>query len=306
MNSNCMFYIIILLMVLLLIILHININKKYNCNNIIPYKISENTIWSYWEQGVDEIYPFYKLCIKTWIKKNPFHNIIIIDKYNIYNYLTREELPPNWEKIKVIQLKSDFVRLALLVKYGGIWMDISTICIKPINTVFKQEKSIEGFALRRYDNNNELSVFESWFITGKKDSKIIKKWRNELLKAFGNSKSVEEMYKKYFDDVDLQKIEYGWYLTIVRVLMKQIQFEEEIKYLYYNDSNIYGAEETAFLHYDKNSNINFLEENDDFINIVEKSGTPILKFTGSGGELKKLKETDFYNKNTVIFKLLNY
>lgn len=122
--------------------------------------IGENTIWCYWDQGIENIYPFYKLCIKTWKKNNPSHNIIIVDKNTIYDYVNKQDLPPNWEKIKLPQLKSDFVRLALLTAYGGIWMDISTICIKPINSVFKQKRSLEGFAIRKFDNNSGLSVLK--------------------------------------------------------------------------------------------------------------------------------------------------
>jgi hypothetical protein len=185
-------------------------------------------------------------------------------------------------------------------------MDISTICIKPINSVFKQKRSIEGFAIRKFDNNNGLSVFENWFITGKKNSKVIRKWKDEFLKIFGNSTSTEEMDKSSFKNVNLQKINHGWYLTMHRLMMKLNQLDEEVRYLYYNDSQIYGAEETAFLHYQYFKNMDkLLEQNDEFVNKVLESGTPILKFTGNGGNLKNMSEKQILeNNNSILYKLL--
>lgn len=307
--NKCILFIIIILILFLL-----HLCKKKRCiasDNFFPFYITENTIWTYWEQGSKNLSPFYKKCIQTWLQKNPNHNVFILDKENVYYFLNKNDLPPKWEKIKSIQLKSDFVRLALLAKYGGIWMDISTICIRPINSVFTQSKSIEGFALRRYDNKGELSVFESWFITCKKNSKVITKWKNEFLKAFGYSTSVENMDKSYFEGVDLQKIEYGWYLSIHRVMMKLNQQDPDIKDLYFNDSTIFGAEETAFIHYeyfgwDSNIKEKFMEKNDDFVNIVYSSGTPILKFTGAGGSFSSLTEEQILdNKESVLYKLIH-
>ena len=302
---------IIFIVIIILCLLHILCCLNRKIDNFTPFYVTENTIWTYWEQGSKNLSPFYKKCVQTWLDKNPNHNVFILDKENIFYFLNKNDLPPKWDKIKSIQLKSDFVRLALLEKYGGIWMDISTICIRPINSVFNQSKSIEGFALRRYDSQGDLSVFESWFITCKKNSKVISKWKDEFLKAFGYATSVDNMDKSYFEGVDLQKIEYGWYLSIHRVMMKLNQQDPDIKDLYFNDSTILGAEETAFIHYKyfgwkANIKEKFLEKNDDFIDIVYSSGTPIIKFTSAGGSFGSLTEEEIMrDKESVLYKLLN-
>lgn len=303
-------YILLLLALLILCIyIYYKKDKKVEKKNITTKfsikNIGENTIWTYWDQGVENISPFSKKCIKTWKIKNPNHNVIIIDRYNVFNYLNESELPPNWKLIDVPQHKSDFVRLSLLVKYGGVWIDISTICIKPINNIFKQTKSIEGFAIRSFSKNNDLSVFENWFISCKKGSKLIKIWRDEMFKAFGKLTSMQQIDDKYFYDIDLQNISPGSYLTMHKIFTKCMQTNSEFAKLYKNDSNIFGAEETVGIyhtHFNKDLS-GFFRKDNGFIEKLENVNTPILKF--SNGLFHHYNENTLNQPNTVMYKLLN-
>ena len=306
MKNNIILFIVFIILLILAINIYLGFQKKDD------KLIGEKTIWCYWDQGIENIYPFYKLCLQTWKEKNPYNSIIVVDKYNVYNFIDKKELPPNWEKIKSVQIKSDFVRLALLEKYGGIWCDISVICLRPINSIFKQEKEIEGFAIKKFSRNNDLSVFENWFITAKKGSKIIKRWKEEMLRIFGDSVSVEEMDKTPFENVDLQNIEFGWNLTMHRVMMKLNQLDPEIRYLYYNDSNILDADSKALQHYfyfgfNYDITDKLLQQNDELLRRIILSGTPIIKFTSSGGKLKKLSREEILdNKSSLLYKLLKF
>lgn len=53
----------------------------------------------------------------------------------LLDYLNESELTNNFhyiQKDKRFQAQSDIIRLGLLNKYGGVWIDISTILLKPI------------------------------------------------------------------------------------------------------------------------------------------------------------------------------
>jgi hypothetical protein len=306
---------ILILTIIIIIILFciIYTHNDNHCNEYLTQnEIDENTIWTYWDQGVKKITPFYQLCIESWRNKNPKHKIIVVDKYNVYDYISKEDLPPQWENMILAQHKSDFVRIALLEKYGGIWSDISVICVRPFNSVFKQNTSLEGFAMRKYSTDSkDLSVFENWFITAKKGSKIIKRWKEELLKAFGNARSVEEMDKSYFDNIDYQQLPDTWYLSMHKVLIKLIVTDPEIRDLYFNDSNILEAEKTAFLHYVKygwdSTAFNLLKKNEELTDQIISSNTPIIKIIGAASYFKKLnKKYLLSNKDSVIYKLFNF
>ncbi|OLP96569.1 hypothetical protein AK812_SmicGene21172 [Symbiodinium microadriaticum] len=52
----------------------------------------------------------------------------------MWQYLLKEEMPEGFDDLS-IQHKSDAIRLALLVKYGGVWLDASTLLLQPLSNV---------------------------------------------------------------------------------------------------------------------------------------------------------------------------
>ena len=57
---------------------------------------------------------------------------------NIFNYITNEELPKGYFKLDdnnsdEARIKADIVRILLLQKYGGIWVDGSVVMIRHLD-----------------------------------------------------------------------------------------------------------------------------------------------------------------------------
>ena len=90
----------------------INNNKKY--------------IFTFWEPK-DKMPHFLRLCILTWKKYLHDYEIVILD-YQFTKYYLGETL---FSKIickkMSIMVQSDAIRIAILNKFGGIWMDADTI-----------------------------------------------------------------------------------------------------------------------------------------------------------------------------------
>lgn len=85
----------------------------------------ENTIWTCWLQGFQNAPTIVKKCIRTLSTHNPKLPIIIITEANLNKYVT----PPLFimEKYRkgIISKThfSDYIRVCLLQKYGGTWVD---------------------------------------------------------------------------------------------------------------------------------------------------------------------------------------
>jgi len=85
-------------------------------------------IWSYWH---DEQHPeLIDLCLSSWKTNLTDYIINLLNAKNIYNYIDVSDE----NKIKLSKLglskQSDYFRLCLLYKYGGIWVDVSTFINK--------------------------------------------------------------------------------------------------------------------------------------------------------------------------------
>lgn len=120
--------------------------RKYK--DFLPYKLSGDKcevryIWKMWWQGVDEMPEVVELCNISHIKFiPPEYKQVLITKENYSDYVT---LPPEIMKkfnsgvIKMAQF-SDIIRLHLLEKYGGLWIDMTLLLTNTLdNKIFEQD-----------------------------------------------------------------------------------------------------------------------------------------------------------------------
>jgi len=108
-------------------------------------------IWAYWGQLRDicwitapcpspclrkkAVLPsLVQLSIWSWEKLNPTYDIRILDEETVWNYLDRNEMPDAYDCLDTTHT-SDVIRTALLVKYGGVWIDASMIMLKPLEDI---------------------------------------------------------------------------------------------------------------------------------------------------------------------------
>jgi len=130
-------------------------------------------LYCYWNK---ELTPFLKECINSWKIHNPDYKIIIINDKNVKQYSDITK----YKNVDSVQRFSDYLRLDILSKYGGVWCDVSTFMTEPLNFVSEnQQYEIVGFSVPVDNCNNTL---ENWFIACQKDSQIIKKWKDEFYK----------------------------------------------------------------------------------------------------------------------------
>jgi len=129
------------------------------------------TIWFLWLQGFDNAPPIVKKCYETWKKYNPEWNLILLDENNIQEYIT---LKP---RDITVQGKSNLIRLALLSKYGGVWVDSTCFCIRPLNEWLKDNMQAGFFAFNRPGPDRMLST---WFFAAYKGNYIAEVMLNGL------------------------------------------------------------------------------------------------------------------------------
>jgi len=137
-------------------------------------------IWMYWEQGgIPEGYNGD--CIKEWIKINPTWNVKLLDYEKVLEYIPELDKLP---KIRTVQSRSDYLRVSLLEKYGGVWADASVWPLLPLDNWLDEElNKTDGLFMYKFDPISENRITSSWFIAvSKSNNYLIKKWREEFEK----------------------------------------------------------------------------------------------------------------------------
>jgi len=88
----------------------------------------------------------------TWLNKNPDFEYI---RWTEAEFANREIVFEAQERIDLINEycgKTDIMRLEILYRYGGIFIDADSICIEPIGDLFERFSDKSGFAT--YENEN--------------------------------------------------------------------------------------------------------------------------------------------------------
>jgi hypothetical protein len=143
-------------------------------------------LFIYWDQGFRNAPNIVQKCLLTWKKHNPTWHIIELDDSNLSQYIDlKQELPENISITKASM--SDVIRICLLEKYGGLWVDATTYCVKPLDDWILQYITSGFFA---FSNNvpEQHTLISSWFLYGDKDNYIVKKQKQSVIDYIHKSK----------------------------------------------------------------------------------------------------------------------
>lgn len=210
------FIVLLLLLYILLTILIIMVVYYHKHDEYIKYPLYKkskipNVIYTYWHSK--KIPPFVQYCIYSWKKYNPRYNIHVITEDNISNYIPFSV--SHWKNAETQKRVSDFIRLYMLSKYGGIWLDASILLNKPLDWIHAyqvaEKSEYVGYKINLFSKTKP--VIESWFMAAISDSEFMKDWYNEFDRL-----NTYPSVKEYVDDVakttNLQAVLDPYYLAI--------------------------------------------------------------------------------------------
>lgn len=87
-------------------------------------------IWGFWDK--DDIPPLVQRCINTWFIVHFNWDIHIVTPENVSTYLKPGvDIPKNLMRDEGPAKQSDMIRFALLYKYGGVYIDATTLMTYP-------------------------------------------------------------------------------------------------------------------------------------------------------------------------------
>jgi len=124
------------------------------------------TIYFFWYQGIDNAPKVVHICLASWRMHNPEWNLVILDKTNY-----REWTDLRYDGAMTLTLFSDYLRLSLLAKHGGLWVDATCYCNVPL------DKWLPGDCFL-FENFNIQYTISTWFIYSEPGHHLITTWLN--------------------------------------------------------------------------------------------------------------------------------
>lgn len=152
----------------------INEFKKYKVVSEKNEEIS-NYIWVCWFQGLEYAPEIVKKCYKSLEKNIKNKKIILITKKNYSEYVTLPEyIVDKYEKNIISQAHfADLIRLELLIKYGGTWIDSTVFCSSDKIPSYMLDSDLFLFKTLKPGLDGHAISISNWFITSQKNNAIL-------------------------------------------------------------------------------------------------------------------------------------
>ena len=140
-------------------------------------------VFIYWNSGFNNAPHLVQQCLKSWQYHNKNYDIVELDDSNLLEWIDIDQLIKD-KKITNIS-KSDIIRIFLLKKYGGIWVDATLFCVKPLDE-WLTDYIDHGFFAFSFEPRCDRMI-SSWFLYGEKDNYIIDKWYRHVIDYIKNA-----------------------------------------------------------------------------------------------------------------------
>lgn len=154
-----------------------------------------DVVWFCWMQGLDNAPELVKVCLasqKRWVRGKRF---VIITAENYHDYVT---FPADIEQkhdrgIIPDSHFTDFIRLELLIKYGGTWID-STVLFSSGDYPDKIMDCDLFFFQYRDRDTKQFSGISSWFISAYSNNRLLMMQKEMLYQYWRDYDCLMEYY----------------------------------------------------------------------------------------------------------------
>lgn len=198
-----------------------------------PYEKNSDTkkIWIYWDSPIEDAPEVVKLSYLSWKELNPDYEVVLLNDENIkcklgFDFNSIFDMC----RIRLTKAnKSDLLRTYLLSRFGGVWVDATTFCIRPLHIWLPSIKDKTDFFMFR-QQEIKSRPFEVWFMYSKKGSPVI-------IKAFS-------LYLAFL----LKERDFTIFVSNSKKMMRKLGFEKNHPHKIYAKS-VYDAEKYGFMPY---------------------------------------------------------
>lgn len=125
------------------------------CNAEIP-----RVIWTYWQPSPPPA--FIQACLDNWRRFAPDHALRLLDRDSALQWLPA--LRSDFDAMPA-QQQADWLRIQLLARHGGIWMDAAMLLSRDLGWLHETRRrrgaDYLGFYIDRYTTRPDLPIIES-------------------------------------------------------------------------------------------------------------------------------------------------
>jgi len=127
-------------------------------------------IWFLWFQGKAEMPEIIKMCFESWVRHNHAWEVLFLSRENLAGFIDLEaKTQLNLDEIP-LQAQTDIIRINLLKKHGGVWVDATCYCNTPLDNWLDNSTKSGFFA---FSKPHEDRMISSWFLAAKPNNVLV-------------------------------------------------------------------------------------------------------------------------------------
>lgn len=134
-------------------------------------------IWIMWLQGLDAAPNLVKQCLLSWQRHNRGWKIVFLDGQNFKDYINLDDIIGHARQTISLQALSDIIRINLLAKFGGVWVDSTCFCCRPLDGWIEGHVVSGFFAFEKPGKDRLIS---SWFLASTKNCHLTVAYSKEV------------------------------------------------------------------------------------------------------------------------------
>lgn len=150
---------------------------KFDKDYVEQKKELSNKVWICWFQGIENAPEIVRKCYDS--VKNNLKNkeIILITEKNLNEYVHFPEyIMEKWKKGIITNTHmTDLLRLELLTKYGGMWLDATVFCSRNIEEIpqYYFDSDLFMYQCLKPGRDGHAIYMSSWLLSAKSNNKIL-------------------------------------------------------------------------------------------------------------------------------------
>ena len=137
--------------------------------------ISSNKVWVCWLQGMEQAPILVQRCYQSVKENMTEKEVILITEKNMFDYIQFPDyILEKWKRGKITYTHiTDLMRLELLIRYGGLWLDATVFCSGHDIPDYFFDSNLFLYQCLKPGRDGHANYISSWLIGAKTDNKIL-------------------------------------------------------------------------------------------------------------------------------------
>lgn len=165
------------------------LSKKHSISYDSLEKNKSNKVWVCWLQGIENAPLLVKECYASLQRHLHDRDIIVLTSENLESFIELPEyMLSKWKQGVITNTHfSDIIRIEILVKYGGTWIDSTVMCTSDDIPNFIFNSDLFVYQVLRPGLNGHSINISSWFMSSTTNNKILLLVRDLLREYWKNN-----------------------------------------------------------------------------------------------------------------------